>query len=198
MKPVDLEALAGKATAVAAQTAALDKAIALERAAEAAILDKAIAAVKPALAAVSSRIVRSREVRASHNGRAPIAHVEEHPQPGLVLVDSYHEEIDAGSDDRGTYRGERLYLLVDGTLAVAARSGWWCSYGSGPGSSDEVWGATWTPVSSLEAMATYKLESCVGAIARALDAQLAGKAGKKVAAATARAARLTAIAELIR
>lgn len=183
-----IENIAALAAQVGGEYDEQQAAIVAERDAEAEVLAAAIDAARPALKAICSQVKVSHRSTNGRNGCHPVHRYGCHAQDGLVLMDGYDQDGDSSSN-RGSYSGDRLVLLVDGTLAVFERTGTWSHWQS----EWSQWEATVRPIAVREAMDTYDLDPCLTAISEAL----AGQIGKRDAkAARERAERLAAMARL--
>jgi len=148
-----LDQIAERAQKAAAEYDASQAAIAAERDAEAAVLERAIALTKPALRAVTSKLLQYYASTGGQNGCNPQKVRDYFDSPGLILVNKYYNDSDE-TGNRGTFCGDRLVLMLDGSLSVATREGTW-SHWQGEWSSFQ---ATLTPLTAREAVERYKLD----------------------------------------
>lgn len=158
----NLAALAEKAPQVAQLARAREAAISAERDAEAAILERAVDLIRPALPAISGRIPIAYREQVGAPRPAEVTYSQTYR--GLCLVDGYGKD---GSDiEGGRYFGERLYLLLDGSLLCLRREGHWTEEEDGT----SEWAVVEDrPLSPREAMDEYALAECLEPMFHALD-----------------------------
>jgi hypothetical protein len=161
-----LFAIAEKAPVVADLLQAREAAVRAERDVEAAILMRAIALMRPALEALCGRVpVGSREITGGRGAELTYSPALR----GLCLVDGYAR--DGAGSGGGQYFGERLYLLVDGTLVSLRREGRW-SERAGEACAWQV--VEERHLSPREAMDEYPLAECLEPMLAALHQPLSG------------------------
>jgi hypothetical protein len=141
-----------------------------EREAEVALLQATIETVRPALPGMSQCIRRRSASTSGRNGCNPVDETADFDDEiGVLLVDRYDRDRDE-TGSRGTYGGDRLYLLDDGRLADVERTGSW-SHWQGEWSS---WEAALSPMTTAEAVSAYGLDNILAGLTKALDVQIAG------------------------
>jgi hypothetical protein len=185
-----ISALAPDAARINAEHAA---AIDAERTAEAQVLEAAIAHAKPALRAVCGK-VRVYERHYWVNSVQTETDTTDHEVPGLLLAGNGTAQEDHPRSNGGAYEGCGLWLLRDGTLAELTYAGHWSRW---QGSASE-WTADLARVTPREAMDSWELAECLGALKTALERVVNGKAPEKTKAARERAEKLAALAALVK
>jgi hypothetical protein len=167
-------------------------ALAAQNEAEAALLTRIIETVKPALRALASGIVKTYGDTSGQNGCNPVSEREYFAERGVCLVNAYTSTKDT-TGNRGTWQGERLYLLSDGRLAEASRTGEWSCW---QGEWDR-YEATLKIVDAAYAVKDYELADIVESLTEKLNEQIKGQKTTRTKAARSRAERLAALATLV-
>jgi hypothetical protein len=188
-----IEQIKAKADRVAAEHADVLAAKDAEEAAEAALLEKVVEAVRPALRALASRVKTADRVE-------HFADVDRQRETetlatwrGLCLTGTPGPLRDNPRDNRGSYEGSDLFLLVDGTFVELAYGGSWSRWqGSSWG-----WKTTERTMTIAEVAHEYKLEPIVEALSEALDQHTQGGRPARAKAMRERAAKLAALVALI-
>ena len=188
-----LATLATTAALVATEHTAYTEALATQNQSEAALLGRVIETVKPALRALACQIKSYDYSTSGRNGCNPVHSYNTFDEVGVLLVDAFDTETDSTGNE-GTYGGSRLYLLSDGRLAESDREGTWSCW---QGAAD-TYTATLKTVDAAYAVRTYHLTDMIEALNTKLAEQLQGEKAKRAKAATERAAKLAAVASLVR
>lgn len=159
---------------------------------EAGLLAASIETVRPALSAITYKI-KSSERTFWPDSVTTATEYESYQHDGLRLAGAGPTR-DYPSANDGQYEGRALYLLEDGSLVNVRYTGTWTRWqGRSSG-----WEAQFTPVTCREAMDQWEIEECVRHIATALQKQVDGKLSDATEAAKSRAAKLSALAELLK
>jgi hypothetical protein len=187
-----LTTLAATAATVATQHEEYQAALTTQQEAEAALLGRIIDTVKPALRALASGIVKTYGDTSGQNGCNPVSEREYFEERGVCLVNAYTSTKDS-SGNRGTWEGERLYLLSDGRLAETSRTGEWSCW---QGEWDR-YEATIKIVDAAYAVKDYELADIVETLTEKLNEQIKGQKTTRTKAATERAAKLAALTTLV-
>lgn len=194
MNQEQIKTFSDKASRVAEQHEAMQQAYASESEAKAELLRAVIEAVKPGLPALGSRVPQSYTI----NGHADCNKQREKTSYfddiycGIVVAGEGLQR-DNPRDNRGSYEGSHLILSHDGVLYELSYFGDWSKWqGSSWG-----WEAELAAIDEGEAVDSFNLEEIVSSLSEALDAQLSGNAKKRTKAATERADKLRALAQLL-
>lgn len=176
---------------VATQHDAMAAAITDERHAAAEVLARAVEVARPALRAISSRVLQERRTFWPTSVETATEETY-HDVRGLRLAGDGPERDHPRAND-GAIEGEDLLLLDDGRFVRLTWSGSWTRWqGRSSESRSEL-----EILTLAEVVAGWDLDEILAALAKALEAQLSGRAEKTTKAATERAEKLRAVAALL-
>ena len=177
---------------VASQAEAHEAAVQASHGAGAALLERVVQLVKPALRPLSTRPVVSS--RTFWPDRIQTATEETRASwSGVLLAGSTGPGEDFPNANQGTYEGQALYLLPDGTFRWLTFSGTWSRW---QGVSSE-WETTAADLSMAEVVHRYSLADLLAKLLEVLQQEADGKRPERTAAATARAVKLQSIVALL-
>lgn len=185
----DLAILADKAVSVADQHLENEAARVQRTDASAELLNAAVAAVKPALRALSSRIVTARVMsRAGRTDKDAIG------VPGIFVASPGVEQGPGPRLRSDGWFGQDLYLMQDGAWVLLVYDGVDSTAVSGV----SEWSSDMVPLSAGDVVEMLPVDVVLDALSRALDKQLEGNRPRRTQEMLDRAARLRALATLVR
>ena len=158
--------------------------------AEAQLLERVVNACKPALRAVSTR---RRITERTFWPDSVCTETVYTSGPSALRVHGSGANEDYPRANRGSIEGTDLYLNTDGTWTEATYSGSWSRW-QGEGAS---WDATDKTLTAHEVAASYDVDDVIKAIGEALT-KAEGTRSKATAKALDRAAKVRAVAELVK
>ena len=187
-----LSKIGALAPKVAQEHEELTQAAEAERSAEVALLEHVIEAAKPALRALASKIKQSYHHWWIDNARGDEKDTF-YAQRGFCLTDAQQGPLSKNATSfTGTYTGEDVILLVDGSLAVVEYNGEWSNWQGAPSSWDSEMHAT----TACDLVADdYDVEKLIDWLVTALEKQV-GTREKVTKTAIDRAEKLRSIVRL--
>jgi hypothetical protein len=162
-------------------------------AAETALLDRLIAIVKPAIQAIGDRPCISYATSGGKNNCNPWTEDERAAWRGVCTTDAKPgpARTKRGDDSTGPYEGNDLFLCADGTWCELTYEGTWSIW---EGATDS-WKATATVLTTATVAREYDVDAIVGRLCQVVIE--AGTREKSTAKARARAEQLRALIVLL-
>lgn len=188
--PADLAPLAQQAAQIQAD---LDSAVDAEQEAETEVLRRVLDLIRPAFRAMQERVVETYGDTSGRNGCHPVTETTHYQDRYVVLIDNYFTRKDETGNE-GDYRGSLLCLAKDGSLCQIKRKGSWsCWQGAW-----SRYSTTLVQISERDAMRKYDLNAILDTVRDKLTAVVTGEGPKVTKRSLERAAKLRALADLLR